>query len=298
MSIVKNLRVRLAILFVLSSLPAGPAWTQSTGSNSFDIERSRQESIYHGRGELRLEGYVIDRSLTAYGHALSDGFAETLASLGAEDRWLDIGAGQGLAILDYFKPAYEAAPAKSRKARAVAMSIEDRRTPRWKQVATVLGTNQLQYLYNKRLREYSAEELGRFQLITDVIGGFSYTEDLSLFMEKVLAMLMVKGHFYSVMQDVRSEQGSNKPHYAGAPYLTEIRNAGGTDIGICAWLKSIRCVEVTCQLRADWVPPIESYRVRKTCNDVSVPKLERVHFQAGTPPERGFRLVTPAPQAR
>lgn len=288
---------RLAILLVLQCLTAGPAWSQNTGEKSFDVERSRQESIYHGRGEQLLEGYVIDRSLTAYGHALNDGFADSLAGLGPEDRWLDIGAGQGLAILDYFAPSYEAAPVKSGKARVVAMSIEDRRTPRWKQVATVLGTNQLQYLYNKRLREYSAGELGRFQLITDVIGGFSYTEDLTLFMEKVLAMLTVYGNFYSVMQDVRSEQGINKPHYAGAPYLTEIKKADGTDLGICAWLKSISCVEVTCQLKADWVPPIESYRVHKTCNEVNVPKLERVHFQAGTPPERGFRLVTPAPQA-
>ena len=40
--------------------------------------------------------------------------------------------------------------------------------------------------FGKRLREYSPEEIGQFQVITDVMGGFSYTQDLSLFMEKTL----------------------------------------------------------------------------------------------------------------
>jgi hypothetical protein len=36
--------------------------------------------------------------------------------------------------------------------------------------------------------------------------------------------------------------------------------------------------------------------VRKTCDAVTVPALELTHFEAGTPPERRFRLVTPAPR--
>lgn len=63
---------------------------------------------------------------------------------------------------------------------------------------------------------------------------------------------------------------------------------------MCTWLKSISCVEVTCQARPDWRPPVEVYRIRKTCNEVVVPALEMVHFVAGTPPERFFRLKAPA----
>lgn len=284
---------------LLSLLLPATALGQSAAKPDIQLEVSRQESIYHSRGDLRLEGYVIDRSLSSYGDALAPGFDRALAALGPQDRWLDIGAGQGLAILDYYAPTPESeTPASrtpaSRKARAVAMSIEDRRTARWTQIASTLGTNQLQYLYSKRLREYSVEELGKFQLISDVIGGFSYTEDLSLFMQKVLGMLTVNGSFFGVLQDVRAEHGTNKPHYPGAPFLTEIR-AAGTDIGVCAWLKQISCVEVSCHLKGDWVPQIEAYRVRKVCEDVSVPKLEQYHFIAGTPPERGFRLMTPIP---
>jgi hypothetical protein len=47
-------------------------------------------------------------------------------------------------------------------------------------------------------------------------------------------------------------------------------------------------VEVTCEYKPDWKPPIEVYRVHKVCGDVAVPALQPVHFQAGTPPERGY----------
>ena len=62
----------------------------------------------------------------------------------------------------------------------MAMSIEDRRTADWQLSAASLG-NQLQYLFDRRLRDYKLEELGQFQIITDVIGGFWYTTDLTCF---------------------------------------------------------------------------------------------------------------------
>jgi hypothetical protein len=50
-----------------------------------------------------------------------------------------------------------------------------RRTDAWQQQAEQLGDDRIQYLSGKRLREYSPEELGKFQIITDVFGGFSYS---------------------------------------------------------------------------------------------------------------------------
>lgn len=280
----------LAALLSLWCLMPGAAPAQTARGTGFDVEVSRQENIYHGRGRQRPDGYVIDRALDAYAHALAPGFAPALDRLGPQDRWLDIGAGRGLAMLDYYSDAQGGAPAF--KASAVAMSIEDRRTAQWQATAAQLPPGKLRYIHDRRLREYSPAELGRFQLITDVIGGFSYTEDLSLFMETVLGLLAVKGEFYTVLQDVRREQGDNKPHYPGAPFLTEIRE-NGRDIGACAWLKRISCVEVSCHASTDWEPPIESYRVHKVCEAVSVPKLQRTHFTSGTPPERGFTLAAP-----
>jgi SAM-dependent methyltransferase len=288
----KNAGIRVIGLLILQTLWLGTSHSAEPGSTLKTEEMSKQESIYRSQGEQRPEGYVIDRSLSMYMDALSADFDRTLASLGPKDRWMDIGAGMGQAILDYSTPVYDLTHLERRgkKAQVVAISIEDRRTAAWHKTAASLGGNQLQYLFNKRLREYSLEELGQFQLITDVIGGFSYVENLSLFMEKVLGFLGMNGSFYTVLQDVHSEAGTNKPYYAGAPYLTEIANADGSAVKVCSWLKSITCVEVTCELKSGWKPPIEVYRIRKFCNNVTVPSLVQTHFAAGTPPERKFQL--------
>jgi SAM-dependent methyltransferase len=294
MTALKINALRFVVLFV-----APLVWAQSgaqvPANPKFKAEISRQESIYHSEGDRVPSGYTVDRSLANYVDALSSGFDASLASLGPADRWLDIGAGKGQAILDYFTPNYDLAHAEGRerrgkKAQAIAMSIEDRRTPDWRHSAASLGGNQLQYLSSRRLREYTVEELGQFQVITDVIGGFSYTTDLTIFMEKVLSLLAPGGSFYSVLQDVHSEAGTNRPYYADAPFLTEISNASGAEVKVCSWLKSISCVQVTCELKKGWRPPVEAFQVQKVCNEVKVPALAPVHYEAGTPPERKFML--------
>jgi len=123
-----------------------------------------------------------------------------------------------------------------------------------------------------------------------VIGGFSYTTHLSRFVALTLDLLVTGGDFYTLLQDVRSDEGTNKPHYEGAPYLTEITRPDGSEVKICAWLKSIPCTQVTCELRTDWKPPVEVYHVKKLCEGHKVPNLAPVHYEAGTPPERRFRL--------
>lgn len=285
----------LLCLLVLQSPWAGTAHAQQQpGSPKFEEQVSKQTGIYESRGAAVPEGYVIDRSLLSYTFTLSAEFSRSLADLGPKDRWLDIGAGEGRAVCDYATARYDALHFKGRarpgrKAQAVALSIEDRRTNRWHETAASLEPNQILYFFGKRLRQYSLEELGKFQVITDVLGGFSYTEQLSQFMEKTLAFLQVKGSFYTLLQDVQAENGSNRPFYPGASFLTEIANADGSKTSVCAWLKRIGCVEVTCEFKAGHSPPIEVYRVHKVCDNITVPALVPVHFEAGTPPERRFQ---------
>lgn len=298
--------------------PASGGTTASavSGTADFKEELARQQAIYQSQGDSRPKGYVVDRGLEAYTDALPAEFGNRLQTLGPEDRWLDIGAGRGQAILDYYAPGYSLnretakgsvqaasalawpapelspaiAAAARRKARAVAMSMEDRRTQQWHQIAAGVGGNRLQYLFDKPLRDYSIQEIGRFQVITDLLGGFSYTDDLSAFMVKVLDLLDTNGAFYTVLQDVNSERGTNAPFYRNEPYLTRLIGTDGKEVKVCSWLKRIACVQVTCELRPEWEPPIEVYRVQKTCAQTQVPSLTRTHFVAGTPPERRFNL--------
>ena len=291
----KDTGIRSAVLLVLLTLWSGTSHSQHPGRPAMDEEVSKQDAIYQSQGEKLPEGYVIDRSLLAYASILSAEFDRSLASLVPTDRWLDIGAGEGRAILDYYTPRYDSMHGEGRerrgkKAQAVAISIEDRRTPHWHKTAASLEANKIRYLFGKRLRQYSQEELGKFQLITDVIGGFSYTQYLSLFMENVLGYLELNGSFYTLLLDVLPDNGANRTHYPDTLFLTEIAGADGADVRVCAWLKSIACVEVTCESRTESKRPIELYRIRKVCNGVAVPALSSLQFVAGTPPQRRFQL--------
>ena len=291
----KNTGIRIVVVFVLQALWLGTSHSEGPASPKINEELSKQEAIYRSTEERVPEGYTVDRSLAVYAEGLSSDFDHALANLGPKDRWLDIGAGRGQAILDYYTADYDLAHPEGRerrggKAQAVAMSIEDRRTRLWQQNAARLGENQIRYLFDRRLREYSLEELGQFQVISDVIGGFSYTDNLSGFVENVLGFLDLNGIFYTVLQDVHSEAGTNPPYYEGSPFLTEITNADGVEVRVCSWLKRITCMEVTCELKTEWKPPVEAYRIRKSCNDVTVPALVRIDYEAGTPPQRKYKL--------
>jgi hypothetical protein len=271
---------------------------QPPNAGQFDAEAAKQANIYSSRGNDVPEGYVIDRSLLSYAVVLPEDFRRDLANLGPQDRWLDIGAGEGRAVLDYETAKYDVMlKPRAGKAKAVAMSIEDRRTARWHETAATLQPGHISYLSGRRFREYSSGELGEFQLITDVLGAFSYTRYLSSFMEQALALLPVNGTLYTVLQDVRSEAGTNQPFYPESSFLTEIVKPDGSELKVCSWLKSVTCVQVTCEARAKSWPPVEVYGVRKTCGDVIVPRLELTHYEAGTPPERRFRLHSAATAA-
>jgi hypothetical protein len=284
---------RLAVLIVmLQALGLRAGWSQEPAYPGFDDEITKQEEIYRSRGADGVRSYTTDRGLSKYAELLPSGFCDALGTLGGSDRWLDIGAGEGRAILDYYAPEDAAAPAEKcgrsgPRARAVAISIEDRRMDNWKQQAARLGDDRLRYLVGKRLRQYSSEELGKFQIITDVYGGFTYTEDLSQFIEKVLALLEVGSGFYTLATGVHLEDGKDK---LGSLYLTELEDAFGRRVKVCSWLKKISCAQVICESKSDLERPTELIKIRKICSDTAVQRTKLVEFEAGYPPGRRFQL--------
>ena len=289
----KTAGMGLAVLIVLQqALGLGAAWPQELAQPRMDEEISKQEKSFQRRGADVPSGYITNRGLSDYAELLPTGFCDALGRLGSSDRWLDIGAGEGQAILDYYALEDDAAPAEKcarsfSKARAVAMSIEDRRTDKWRQQAAIFGADRIRYLSGKSLRHYSVEELGKFQIITDVFGGFTYTADLSQFVDKVLSLLEVGGVFYTMVQGVHLEGGKDKP---STWYETELVDAAGRDEKVCSWLKTTSCVQVTCESKSDWDSPTELIRIQKVCSDVSVPRTKLLKFEAGNPPGRRFQL--------
>ena len=287
-----GMRLAVLIVIVLQALGLGACSLQEPAQPRINEEIAKQEKIFQRRGADVPSGYITNRGLSDYAELLPTGFCNALGRLGSSDRWLDIGAGDGQAILDYYAFEDDAAPAEKcarsgSKARAVAMSIEDRRTDKWRQQAAIFGDDRIRYLSGKRLRHYSSEELGKFQIITDVYGGFSYTEDLSQFLEKVLSLLETRGVFYTIVQSVHLEDGKDKP---STWYLTELVDAAGRDEKVCSWLKKTACVQVSCDSKSDWDAPTELINIRKVCSDISVPRTKLLKYEAGNPPGRRFQL--------
>src|SRR5215213_3408986 len=91
---IMRLRV-LAVLLILPAVCAVPSRAATPESPELQDELSKQTDIYRSRGEDVPEGYVIGRSLLSYTFALGEDFKSALAKLGPNDRWLDIGAGEG-----------------------------------------------------------------------------------------------------------------------------------------------------------------------------------------------------------
>jgi SAM-dependent methyltransferase len=287
----KAAAARLAVLIIIvQALGLGVGWPQEPAQPRLDEEITKQEEIFRRRGADVPRGYITSRGLSDYAELLPTSFCDALGGLGSSDRWLDIGAGAGQAILDYYAPDDDAAPAdkcgrSGAKARAVAMSIEDRRKDAWHQLAASLG-ERIRYLTGKSLRHYSVEELGKFQIITDVFGGFTYTADLSRFVDKVLGLLEVGGGFYTLVPGVHLEGGDK----LGTWYLTELEDAAGRREKVCSWLKKTTCVQVTCESKSDWKRPTELINIKKICNDTSVRRMKLLEFKAGYPPDRRFQL--------
>ena len=281
-------RLAVLIVIVLQALAPAAGWTQEPVQPRIDEEFAEQEKIYRRRG---AGSYTANRGLSDYAEVLPTGFCDALSKLGSSDGWLDIGAGQGQAILDYYATENDAAPKRcggsGPKARVVAISIEDRRTDKWKQQAASVGDDRLRYLSAKRLRQYSPEELGKFQLITDVYGGFTYTENLSRFIDKVLSLLEIGGAVYTVLPAVHLEDGTDK---LGTWYKTELVDAASRPVKVCSWLKQTTCTKIACESKTDWDEPTQLIKIRKVCSGVSVPRTNLVEYMAGAPPGRRFQL--------
>lgn len=290
-------RARIPLLIAAILLCLAVVYAQTSSAPDIRKDLQKQAEIYRSRGSSVPQGYVTTRTLIHYDELLPRGFPATRDALGSHGRWLDVGAGSGQAIVDFalrtrIDPQDDDGGDDTADARGrlVALSIEDRRLDTWHRATETLRANEIRYIHGKRLRDLTPSELGQFELITDVYGGFSYTDDLSTFTERVLSLLETGGRFYTLIQSVHLADGKERPQ---TWFLTEIADAAGRDVTPCAWLKRIACVQVTCDSRSNWDPATELIEVRKLCEATSVPKLVPVSYEAGTPPGRKFMLATP-----
>src|SRR5512141_2535200 len=100
----------VVIAIVVQALGLRAGWSQEPTEPRLDEEIAKQGKIFQRRGADVPRGYITDRGLSDYAELLPTGFCDELGRLGNSDRWLDIGAGAGQAILDYYASKGDAPP--------------------------------------------------------------------------------------------------------------------------------------------------------------------------------------------
>jgi SAM-dependent methyltransferase len=259
-------------VFLLSVLVGISCLAQTADVASPDLSTE----IKKNEATILRSDYIHSRTLSrqeSYDDLLDSAFEGAIYRNGrnAKDRWLDLGAGEGMALMDYL---YTVTGFMS----VVGITIES--DPRYDafRAQTVKDYGERFVFYKDKKFEdesYSVQTLGQFAVITDVYGAFSYSDKLSLVMQKIGDLLTEKGEFFSVAEDRKYK----------------IVDPSGHEYKIEDWLNAITCMR--------WIPPSPprkdamsrpAYTIHmvKFCSEVKVPPLKLLDFRDDSPPWRTY----------
>lgn len=219
-----------------------------------------------------LEGnhfFVTDRTLLwnrgdfprTYLRELGSSLVDRLRGLGSEHRWLDVGAGEALAMLQYLLNS--SFPHKA-ELTAIAVSIPlDVRTQRIQAIAP-----SFRYLVG-RIEDARAEELGEFDLITDVYGALAYSHDVSATLRAEISRLRVGGTLMaSGLSFTRFLHRRSSPNWRSYDHLTHWLADTSTGLTVSG--------------------DLERVIVTRNAREFTISNVPLVAFRAEVPPRRAF----------
>lgn len=257
--------------------------------------------------------YNASRALNHYESILDyykeNGFLKELFHLKNGSRWLDVGAGDGSAAFDYIF---------SKKGRADVMAISvERKNNKFVLEESQRPNGRLKYLTGKFIEEYSVDELGRFDFVTDVYGALSYAPQIDVIMQKIGDLMQVGAIFFGNLkeeteffrtEDIPDPDKIRAMRVRAIPYGLDSSNSSnsaisediknhfatltifdrqGKKIDYLSWFDSITCLKRDDSRSGDGEIVI---KLIKTCDKVVVPKLKTVEFIDFTPPLRAYQL--------
>ena len=285
----------VAVLIVLQALGLGAAWPQEPAPPRIDEEIAKQEKIYRSRGADVPSGYVTGRGLSDYAELLPTGFCDALGRLGSSDRWLDIGAGDGQAILDYYALEDDAAPAE-KCARSFDQGTRGRDVHRGSpngQVATA-GRDLRRRPSALSLRQASAGLFAR---------GAGKISDHYRRVRRLLLygrLVPVPGEGVELAGDRRRllHDGARRAFrgwQGQTRRLVSDRAAGCSqprrESVLLAEENHLRESRLRVEERLEKAHRAD--KIEKVCSDVSVPRMKLLKYEAGNPPGRRFQLLEP-----
>lgn len=279
----------LALGLALAAMPA-PARAQTCKSLGAELDKIIEGNRF----------YTV-RGLPDYFNDLGKDFIDELSRLGPDGHWVDMGAGEGLALQDYLSggrpyqtgltPSPEIAAAYDR-IRSVGMDQKARVTGvTFAAKTSSLGSpkimDRFRLMKGRLLEDIPSDEIGQADVVTDFFGVLAYTKRPDVALSKYLELIDERGSIHVFLG--LGEGGEFKRTLVTLP--------SGEQVGFVEWIKGIPGIRVETATHGR----SSTLTIRKVAGaDTNVPELELVEIGEAVVspvPTRVFR-VKPEPMGR
>jgi hypothetical protein len=267
----------------ISQAPAATVVVSPSGAHPAEICESRLLAR-ENRKAIGLHPGIVDRDLRIYGMGFGTKFQAALEALSSGGRWVDFGAGEARAQLDYLQirasksdrkrgllshflgtPSPQVVAIGYRHFQDASYAHSQGKTEAYDELRRQFQAQErFVYLEGRLVEEISDEEIGPFDLGTDYFGALTYTLDLTATVNKYLRLLhrpAVSRMFFVTSDSERA--------------ATYIETRDGRRLSLAAWLTAQPGLNVeTLKLSPDGHE--DFYMLTKVRDDVRVPEVELV----------------------
>jgi SAM-dependent methyltransferase len=246
---------------------------ENTPPERYFAEAPSEEQPFTELPPLTLKGqqFEINRSLDSYLETFSkrDRHApqleKSLQQLKPGQVWLDGGAGNAIALRQYLQ--------EGGLARVIGVGYEAPLDPGYSKFIRTPEAGKFTYHSGRLFEQIPNQELGRVDLITDLVGIASYTKSLDVTLKKYLELLKPGGEAYIQLSETR----------------TRLINKRGQPVSLVDYLQGIQGAEI--DKMGEGI-----FRLRKKTDRVRVPALSirpEKYDERTVPPLREFLVASP-----
>jgi SAM-dependent methyltransferase len=267
------------------SLPAAFA-ASATDSCGPLLDPGAQEEVREVQYYLFTNSFNTERDLQVYEALFGPSFRKKLRTFKSRQRWLDAGAGKARAMTD-FSRRYRRREREKPLPALVAVGVK-----KPEDIApSLLDQRRFRYLEGRFIEDIPDNELGHFDVITDLYGPFSYSTDISLILRKYLSLLRPGGVIYLAASFNRSMKESDPEFIGPGLRRTTVLDENGHALSMEEWFDRIAGIEVKKTSPPGFIN--ETYEIRRLSGAPlpEISPLKLIHFKAHKPPERLFETT-------
>lgn len=233
-------------------------------------------SLYLKKKLLTENSFATSRSLTrgkeygdaGYFSAFGNDFRDKLLGFNNKHHWIDSGAGDGAALMEYLH--------LKGKAKLTAISY----TPTDNLLQNIVSSKgRIKLIKEKLLENISVNHLDKADIITDFFGPISYTDDLSSTLAKYFELIKHDGEIFIRISNsyqrttVRIESNSLE-------LLDYLQTLPGVDAKTHRFFNNGEYIESLV------LSPTNSF------NPSNIPNLKLTKYESGSPPTRVFEVIS------